>query len=214
MSTKRLMPGTCSRAPSWPPAPRTPSSPSRCAHRCCSAMATPPPIADAADHGDRRLRRFDQGAVRRFPRSVINLDVFLRRCAWPRTPRCRLDKRPLAGAGQNDHTHLRVALEVGDDVGHRAPHLVGHGVVLFRLVEDHPADTAILAGDHLGCAEVHAFSPLRSFGGGASRRIIAAKLGRRSIQVTSTILPKCALARMCASAAAAWSSGNVRSIGS
>ena len=56
---------------------------------------------------------------------------------------------------EDDHADLRVGLEGGDDPRHRRPHVERHRVVLLRLVEDHPADAALLAGDHLRRAEIH-----------------------------------------------------------
>ena len=49
----------------------------------------------------------------------------------------------LARPRQDDDAHRRVGLVGGDDLRHGQPHLVGDGIVLLGLIENHPADAIL-----------------------------------------------------------------------
>src|SRR5262249_61711071 len=55
-----------------------------------------------------------------------------------------------ARASQDDDPDRVVALEVFYVVGHELPHVQADGVALLRLVEDDPADRAVLLEQQLG----------------------------------------------------------------
>ena len=60
-----------------------------------------------------------------------------------------------AGAGEHRHPHLRVGLEGAEHVRDRPPHIQRDRVAALGVVEDHPADLAVLAADQLFDTEIH-----------------------------------------------------------
>jgi hypothetical protein len=58
-------------------------------------------------------------------------------------------ERLIARAAQDDDPDRVVALEVLHVVGHQLPHIQADGVALLRLVEDDPADRAVLLEQQL-----------------------------------------------------------------
>jgi hypothetical protein len=54
-----------------------------------------------------------------------------------------------SGPGHDHDPNRRIGRELGHDLERRFPHLERDGVVALGIVEDHPADAAVLAGDHL-----------------------------------------------------------------
>src|SRR6516165_209843 len=72
---------------------------------------------------------------------------------------CARYERLAAGAREHRDADRVVPLELVEDFRHRFPHVERDGVVARRIVEQHPADRPVLAGDHPFSTGLHPMSP-------------------------------------------------------
>src|SRR5581483_6527388 len=117
-----------------------------------AAHGQPQPAADAiaADHGDGRLGKVGDRAVGSVDDHIVAVDRFLARTLLLEFGDVGAGHEGLAaGAGEDDDADLRVMHEIVENRGRRFPHVERDSVVPFRIVEDHVADAAFLARQHL-----------------------------------------------------------------
>jgi hypothetical protein len=106
--------------------------------------------AEALDGGNGRFRKTIDGRIEPLGGGIVDLHRFAGRALVRELGDIGArDERLAAGARQHHDAHILILAASRPGCARRLPHLQRDGVVALGIVEDHGADAAILAREHL-----------------------------------------------------------------